>query len=75
MIFSLGEEVSITGSAGSYMIRRKYAEHLLSHYMPDGKSLNLTIYGYERYIPFIENVLYVAGRPEEYTLPLFVEKY
>ena len=41
--------------------------------MPDGKSLNLTIYGYERYIPFIENVLYVAGRPEEYTLPLFVE--
>ena len=60
-------------SAGAYMIRRKYAEHLLSHYMPDGKGLNLTIYGYERYTPFIENVLYVAGRPEEYTLPLFVE--
>lgn len=60
-------------SAGSYMITRKYAETLLSYYIPKDGELNLSIYGYDFYVPYIENVLYIAGRPHEFTLPLFVE--
>ena len=60
-------------SAGSYMITREYAKVLLDHYVPVDGELNLSIYGYPEYFPYIENVLYVAGRPHEYTLPLFVE--
>lgn len=60
-------------SAGSYMITRKYAKVLLDHYIPEEGKLNLTTYTYEDYCPYIENVLYIAGRPNEYTLPLFVE--
>lgn len=59
-------------SAGCYMITREYAKKLLSHYVCDEK-INLSIYNYDDYFPYIENVLYIAARPEEYTLPLFVE--
>ena len=34
---------------------------------------DITIYDYPNYIPCVENVIYIAARPYEFTLPLFVE--
>jgi hypothetical protein len=60
-------------SAGSYILKRQYAEKILNYYIDENNKVNLTVYECEDYIPYIENIIYIAGRPNEFTLPLFVE--
>ena len=60
-------------SAGSYMLTREYAKKILNHYKTGKDTYQFVIYNQPDYIPYIENVLYIAGRPYEFTLPLFVE--
>jgi GR25 family glycosyltransferase involved in LPS biosynthesis len=60
-------------SAGCYMIKRSHAKKILYHYIRYGGEYNLTVCDYSEYIPYIENIVYIAARPYEFTLPLFVE--
>ena len=60
-------------SAGSYMITRDYAQRLVNHHIPKDNVLNTNLLDNSDVFPCIENMIYVGGRPQEYTIPIFVE--
>lgn len=57
-------------SAGAYMLTKDYAAKLLNTYITGADTYNLSVWNYT---PLIENILYVTGRPYEFTIPLFIE--
>lgn len=59
-------------SVGAYMITRQYAKRLLDIYT-NGDKYNLLVDRWNHYYPYAENIIYIAGRPHEFTIPLFVE--
>lgn len=59
-------------SVGAYMITRGYAKRLLELYTGNGK-YTLIVDRWPEYYPYVENLIYIAARPHEFTLPLFVE--
>lgn len=59
-------------SVGAYMLTRNYAKRLLDTYV-SGKEYALTVERWHDYFPYVENIIYIAARPHEFTIPLFTE--
>jgi GR25 family glycosyltransferase involved in LPS biosynthesis len=63
----------INWSAGSYLIKRNYAEKLINWYLKDKKYL-LKIECNEETIPYVETTLFTPAVRTAYTMPLFFER-
>lgn len=58
----------------AYIMKRDYAEFLVSRYVrPDG-GYHLSVPGDPRAIPIVENLIYFPAEPHVYCVPLFTEK-